>query len=115
MGPSKIIEIRNTAGKGQPKQYETKEYVIDPKEYGFPGCTMEDLKGGDRDENARLLRKALECGTWKENGTKDAITLNAGMGLYVYGLAPTIEASFNLARSTLESGAALTQVFASAV
>lgn len=112
LGPSKIIEIRNTASEGQPKQYETKEYVIDPKEYGFPGCTMEDLKGGGRDENARLLREALSGGTWDKNGKKDALTLNAGMGLYVYGMAPTIEASFELARKTLESGAGLTQVCA---
>ncbi len=110
LGPSKVIEIRNTAAAGQPKQYETKEFVIDPKEYGFPGCTMEDLRGGDRDENARLLREALEGGTWTKNGKKDAITLNAGIGLYVYGLAPSIEDSFKLAKSTLESGAAITQV-----
>lgn len=76
---------------------------------------MEDLKGGDRDENARLLREALEGGSWTHNGKKDAITLNAGMGLYVYGLAPTIGASFDLARKTLESGAALTQVWTSSI
>lgn len=110
LGQSKVIEIKNTAGEGQPKQYETSEYIIDPKDYGFPGCTMEDLKGGERDENAQLLREALEGGAWTNNGKKDAITLNAGMGLYVYGLAPTIEAAFKLARTTLESGAALSQV-----
>lgn len=111
LGPSKVIEIRNTAPAGQPKQYDTKEYVIDPKEYGFPGCKMEDLRGGDRDENARLLREALQGGTWTNNGKKDAITLNAGIGLYVYGLAPTIGDAFKLAKSTLESGAASTQVW----
>lgn len=110
LGPSKIIEIRNVAGKGQPKIYETKDYVINPQDYGFPVCKMEDLRGGDRHENARLLREVLEGGSWTQNAKKDAITLNAGIGLYVYGLAPTIEASFNLAKSTLESGAALTQV-----
>lgn len=110
LGPSKIIEIKNTAGAGQPKQYSTKEYLIDPKDYGFPGCTIEDLKGGGRDENARLLRETLMGGAWTNNGKKDAITLNAGMGLYVYGLAPTIGSSFKLAKSTLESGAALAQV-----
>lgn len=110
LGPSKIIEIKNMAKKGQPKQYETKEYVIDPQDYGFPVCKLEDLQGGDRDMNAHLLREALEGGKWTNNGKRDAITLNAGIGLYVYGLAPTIEASFKMARSTLESGAALTQV-----
>lgn len=110
LGPSKIIEIRNVADDGKPKEYKTEEYVINPQDYGFPLCTVEDLRGGDRDTNARLLREALEAGKWSKNAKRDAITLNAGMGLYVYGMAPTIEASFDLARKTLESGAALTQV-----
>lgn len=110
LGPSKIIEIRNVAAESEPKQYETKEFAIDPQDYGFPKCKMEDLRGGDRDMNARLFREALEGGTWTTNAKKDAITLNAGIGLYVYGLAPTVGASFELARDTLESGAALTQV-----
>lgn len=110
LGPSKILDIKNTAKPGQPKKYDIKEFVIDPKDYGFPECSIEDLRGGDRDENARLLREALVGGKWTANGKKDAITLNAGIGLYVYGLAPTIEKSFELARTTLESGAALNQV-----
>lgn len=110
LGPSKIIEIKNVADDGKPKEYKTEEYVINPQDYGFPVCTVEDLQGGDRDTNARLLREALEGGKWTKNAKRDSITLNAGMGLYVYGMAPTIEASFELARKTLESGAALTQV-----
>eukprot|EP00903_Cladosiphon_okamuranus_P007663 g7431.t1 len=110
LGSSKVIEMRNTAAAGEPKQYDTKEYVIDPKEYGFPGCTMDDLRGGDREENASLLREALQGGTWTNNGKKDAITLNAGIGLYVYGLAPTVGDGFELAKTTLESGAASTQL-----
>ncbi|CAM9091244.1 unnamed protein product, partial [Hapterophycus canaliculatus] len=110
LGPSKIIEIKNVADAGQPKHYDTQEYVIDPTDYGFPPCTLEDLRGGDRDENARLLRETLEGGTWTNNGKKDALILNAGIGLYVYGLAPTIDDSFKLAKTTLESGAALAQL-----
>lgn len=110
LGPSKIIEIRNVGEEGQPKKYETKDYTIDPSDYGFPRCKMEDLRGGHRDENAKLLREALEGGQWTLNAQKDAITLNAGIGLYVYGLAPTINESLALARRTLESGAALAQV-----
>lgn len=110
LGPSRIIELKNIAGAHQPKQYETKDYIIDPREYGFPECKLKDLQGGDRDLNALLLRQTLERGAWTRDAKKDAVTLNAGMGLYVYGLAPTIKDAFELARSTLQSGAALTKV-----
>lgn len=114
LGPSRIIELKNIAGANQPKQYETKDYILDPREYGFPECKLEDLQGGDRHLNALLLRQTLERGTWTRDAKKDAVTLNAGMGLYVYGLAPTIKDAFDLARSTLQSGAALTKVGAHA-
>ncbi|CAM9151319.1 unnamed protein product [Discosporangium mesarthrocarpum] len=107
LGPSKIIELRNKAEPGQPKEYDVSEFFIDPMDYGFPKCDLEDLKGGDRDTNAMLLREALEGGTWTDNAKKDAIVLNAGMGLYVYGLASNIEEGFSLAKKTLEEGKAI--------
>lgn len=110
LGPSKIIEIKKSATADGSSNYETTEFFIDPRDYGFPQCKVEDLGGGDRDMNAHLLRQALSGGKWTRDAKKDAITLNAGMGLYVYGLAPTIEASFKLARETLESGVAVSQV-----
>jgi anthranilate phosphoribosyltransferase len=36
--------------------------------------------------------------------------LNAGMGLYVYGLAQGLKEAFELARNTMESGAAAEQL-----
>ncbi|KAG5191205.1 anthranilate phosphoribosyltransferase [Tribonema minus] len=105
LGASHIIELRNTAPPGEPKMYETTEYTLDPLDYGFPRCTIDDLKGGDRDENARLFRETLAGGA-RRDAKRDAVVLNAGMGLYVYGAAPTLEAAFALARETLEAGGA---------
>ena len=62
-----------------------------------------------RDENARLFRETLAPGQFT-NAKRDAVVLNAGMGLYVYGLAQTLGEAFKLARSTLEAGAAEQQL-----
>jgi anthranilate phosphoribosyltransferase len=62
-----------------------------------------------RDENARLFRETLEGGS-RRDAKRDAVVLNAGMGLYVYGLAPGLKEAFELARSTMESGAAAEQL-----
>ena len=75
----------------------------------MPRCTVEDLRGGDAPENARLLREALARGEHTD-GKRDAVVLNAGVGLYVYGLAPTAESGVALARETLNSGAALAKL-----
>ena len=107
LGPSEVLEIKNTAGPGEPKQYEKTRFSFNPLDRcGVPRCTVEDLKGGDATVNASELRKALEGGT-HTNGKRDAVVLNAGVGLYVFGLAESIEAGVTLARTTLESGAGL--------
>jgi len=62
-----------------------------------------------RDENARLFRETLAPGQFT-NAKRDAVVLNAGMGLYVYGLAQTLGEAFKLARSTLEAGTAEQQL-----
>jgi anthranilate phosphoribosyltransferase len=121
LGPSRIVEIvrlrppgenevtRGSAGgddgaviKGG---YATKEYEFDPLSVGIPRCTLEDLKGGDPDENARRFVEVLEAGSHTD-ARRDAVVLNAGFGCYVYGLAPTVPEGVRMARAALESGGA---------
>ena len=77
---------------------------------GVERCTIEDLKGGGPEENAEQFRKVLEGGS-RNDAKRDAIVLNAGVGCYVYGLAPSISEGCRLARETLELGKA-TEVLA---
>lgn len=72
---------------------------------GIPRCTILDLKGGGPEENAQALRDVLRGGKHTD-AKRDAIVLNAGMGNYVYGLAPSIAEGMALARKTLEAGLA---------
>jgi anthranilate phosphoribosyltransferase len=41
------------------------------------------------------------------NAKRDAVLLNAAMGVYVYGLADSIESAFAIAKETLASGKAI--------
>jgi len=105
LGPSRIVEIQNTAPPGEPRVYTEKEYDLDPLELGIPRCELGDLKGGGPEENAEKFRQVLLGGDHTD-AKRDSIVLNAGMGCYVYGLTPTIEEGCKLARETLESGKA---------
>jgi anthranilate phosphoribosyltransferase len=101
LGPSTILEIKNTAAPGEPRVYEEREFSFDPESVGIPRCQLIDLKGGGPEENAEKFRQVLMGGTHSD-AKRDSIVLNAGMGCYVYGLTESIEEGCKLARTTLE-------------
>jgi anthranilate phosphoribosyltransferase len=104
LGGSTIFEIRNTAPPGAAKKvYTTNRYMFDPADIGIPRCTIEDLKGGDADQNAAELRSVLAGGEYT-NAKRDSVILNAGVGVYVYGLAGSIAEGVATARKTLYAG-----------
>ena len=103
LGPSSIIEIKNTAAPGEPRKYDVKKFEFDPLDVGVPRCTVEDLKGGDREHNAAELRKVLAAGE-ESNAKRDSVVLNAGMALYVYGSTSTVEEGIKVAREALNAG-----------
>jgi len=76
--------------------------TVDPFALGFAKCTIEDLKGGDRVENAAILRKVL---SGEMTGpVTDTVILNAGAGLYVAGTAPSVEAGCKMAADAIKAG-----------
>ena len=99
------MEIKNTAPPGEPKKYDVKEYDLDPQDLGVPRCTLEDLKGGGPEENAEKFVQVLQGGSHTD-AKRDSIVLNAGMGIYVYGLATSIAEGCQMAREALEAGKA---------
>lgn len=105
LGPATILEIKNTAPEGEPKTYTQQKFTFDPLTVGIPRCDVLDLKGGGPVENADEFRKVLLGGS-HTNAKRDSIVLNAGVGVYVYGLTESIEEGCKLARKTLESGKA---------
>ena len=81
-----------------------KSYVIKPEDFGFERCSKEDLKGGDPNENAEIVRKIL-CG---EKGHKrNATLMNAGAALYIGGKANTLKDGIKLAGEIIDSGKAM--------
>jgi anthranilate phosphoribosyltransferase len=65
---------------------------------------LEDLRGGDRQANARIIREVL-AGT--ERGPKrDAVLLNAAAALFVAERASTLSEGWQVAEHVIDSGAA---------
>jgi anthranilate phosphoribosyltransferase len=80
---------------------ETRE--IDPADLGIPRCAPADLRGGDAEENAALVRAVLEG---EAGPRREIVALNAAAGLWVAGAARDLAEGLTRARASLDSGAA---------
>ena len=82
--------------------------AMDPLPFGFQTVRLEDLRGGDRKENAFILRQIL---SGKERGPKrDAVLLNSAAALFVAGKAKSLTEGLELAADLIDSGKALAKL-----
>ncbi len=93
-GPSHIAELRG----GQVRRFE-----ITPEEVGLPRARLEDLRGGDGEENARLLRELLDGA---KGPLRDIVLLNAAAALVIADKAPDLKAGLQLAARAVDTGRA---------
>ncbi len=94
-GASDVLEVRDGG---------VAEARLDPSELGLPRARLEDLRGGDAAEGARIARRVLEGETGPR---RDVVLLNAAAALEVAGAAPSLAEGLELAARSIDSGAAL--------
>ena len=81
------------------------EQTVTPAELGLTACEVEDLQGGEAEQNAKILVDIL---SGADQGPKrQMVLLNAGAGLACAGLADDIADGVNKAAQLIDSGAAL--------
>jgi anthranilate phosphoribosyltransferase len=78
-------------------------FKLTPADFGLAPARLEDILGGDGEENARALRAVLEG---EENAYRDISLANAAASLMVAGTADSLKSAMTLAMESLESGAA---------
>lgn len=78
-------------------------YVIEPSQFGFVPATLDDVRGGGPEENAKDIRSIL---SGQKGPKRDIVLINAGAALYIAGKAETIREGIALAASVIDSGAA---------
>ena len=95
IGPTKLAEIKD----GRITKSE-----ITPEDFGFKRATFEDIKGGDPQFNAGVIRDIFEG---RDKGPRhDFLVLNNGFTLVAAGVADSPEAGMRMAQENIESGAA---------
>ncbi len=95
LGPTRYAEIKD----GQITKQE-----VTPEDFGFKRAKFEDVKGGDPQFNAQVIRDIFEG---RDQGPRrDFLVLNNGFMLYIAGIASNPEEGIQMAQTNIDSGAA---------
>lgn len=94
--PTRVSELRDCSIK-------TSEF--NPRKYFPDGVNFSDLKGGDAKVNAQILLDVLSGKL--RNGARDICLLNSAAAIVVGGKTDDFGAALEMARDSLDSGAAL--------
>jgi anthranilate phosphoribosyltransferase len=93
-GTTRIAEVRNG---------EVHAYEVEPEQFGLKRTTLDDISGGDLNENAAIIRSILDG---EHSSRRDVVLLNASAALVAAGRTDTIGEAMPIAAESIDSGAA---------
>jgi anthranilate phosphoribosyltransferase len=79
-------------------------YDVRPEDYGLKPCTLEDLKGGDAERNAEIVKAIL---SGKNGPCREVVLLNSAFALLATDKVPVIADGLKLAAEVIDQGIAL--------
>jgi anthranilate phosphoribosyltransferase len=85
------------------KDGELTQAEFTPEDFGVGRVTIDQLAGGDIEENVMILRAVLDG---EQGPRRDAVLVNAAPALVAAELAPGFVEAVDLARQSIDSGAA---------
>ncbi len=89
------------------KDGKLETYWIKPEDFGFERAMIEDIRGGNAEENAAIIRSLFEG----EKGPKrDILLINAAAALYVGKKAGSLKDGVALAAQVIDNGSALAKL-----
>lgn len=98
------ISISDATKVTELKDGEINTYDIKPEELGLSRYTLADIKGGDAEANAGILRRIL---SGEKGAARDIVLANAGACFYVTGRSESLLKGVNQAAELIDSGKAL--------
>jgi anthranilate phosphoribosyltransferase len=104
-GADGLDEISNT---GESRVSEVREgvvrtFTLKPEDFGLPRATIADLRGGDREQNAQIIKGILAGG---DGPKRDIVLMNAAAALVAGGKARDLKEGVALAAQSIDSRAA---------
>ncbi|MBE9610718.1 anthranilate phosphoribosyltransferase [Chitinilyticum piscinae] len=85
------------------KDGDIAEYELDPRDFGFAFCDVQELHASDAQQSKAVIGQVLDN---VAGPARDIVLLNAGAAIYTANKAVTLEDGINAAHEVLASGAA---------
>ena len=79
-------------------------YTIEPEDFGFHRASIDEIKGGNADENAQIVLRVLQG---EPGARRDIVLLNAAAALVAAGRAGDFNEGIKQAAEAIDSGAAI--------
>jgi anthranilate phosphoribosyltransferase len=101
-----LDEISSTAltHVAEVKGGKINKFEIAPRDYGILKSSLDDIRGGSVQENAEILLSVLKG---EAGPCRDIVLLNSAAAIYAADKAVSIKEGMELARRSVDSGAAL--------
>jgi anthranilate phosphoribosyltransferase len=104
-GADNLDEISNT---GESRLSEVREgvvrtFTVRPEDFGLARASIADLRGGDREQNAQIIRAILDG---EPGPRRDIVLMNAAAALVVGAKARELKEGVALAAQSIDGGAA---------
>jgi anthranilate phosphoribosyltransferase len=79
-------------------------FEVGPEDFGLPKISLEEFRGGDASENARIIGEVF---AGRRDGARSLVIANAAAALHVGGEAENLSEAARRAEQSIDSGAAL--------
>ncbi len=94
-GSTKVCELRNN---------DVRSYSVSPQDFGLSSAKLDSIKGGDAQENARILRNILSGARGPQ---RDVVLMNTSAVLMAADKIKTLHQGVAIAEEAIDSGRAL--------
>jgi anthranilate phosphoribosyltransferase len=93
-GESRVSEVREGV---------VRTFTVRPEDFGLPRASIGDLRGGDREQNARIIRGLLDG---ERGPRRDIVLMNAAAALVAGAKARDLKEGVEMAARSVDTGAA---------
>jgi anthranilate phosphoribosyltransferase len=97
------ISIAATTRVAEARNGQVHTYEVTPEEFGMERASIENILGGDAQENAAIIREVLRG---ERSARRDVVVLNAAAGLVASGRVDSLADGVPVAEKAIDSGAA---------
>ena len=103
------ITITGKTRIAEAREGSVRSYEVEPEEFGMEPATLQEIAGGDAEENAEIIRAVLGG---EKSARRDVVLLNAAAALVAAGRAEHVAQAIPIAAKSIDAGAAAAKLAA---